>query len=209
VHPAHLPSRRPAGRRATRWIVSATAVASAGLLAAGCTASAGAGAGTGAGSPSQPTRPTQPAGGTAGSLTLPPPSGPPATGTSPPTGNPTPAGSGSPAVYRFGPRDSGKRVVLRVGDRLEITLTGTRVGALWRLAGYPQAALRPDLRRSPLGRFDFVAQAPGSGNVMFVRARCGTPPDRPCLDLPEPGDPTPAPPVPRAAGTFTIQVQVV
>jgi hypothetical protein len=143
-------------------------------------------------------------------VTLPPPGTSPASpGTPGPAPTVTPATPGSPAIYRLGPRDTGKQVVLEVGDRLVITLAGNRVTGRWTLAGYPRAALRQDLREGSFGRFVFIAQASGAGNVMFVRAQCGVPPDRPCIDLPEPGEPSPTPVVPRAAGIFTVQVRVV
>jgi hypothetical protein len=184
-------------------------VAAAGLLAAGCTGSSGnSAAGT-----------TGSAGPSLGSATAPPtgtsptpsttPTTTPASGGISPSGTPgTPAPPGAPAVYRLGPRDSGKQVVLRIGDRLEVTLAGNRLTALWTLTGYPRDALRLELRQATFGRFVFVARARGGGNVTFVRAQCGVAPDRPCVDGPAPGDPLPKTPAPGATRTFTVPVRV-
>jgi hypothetical protein len=184
-------------------------VAAAGLLAAGCTGGTG---NTGSGSAAGP---SGAAGPSSGSATAPPLStspatpGTPAPGTGSASPSSTPARPGAPAVHRRGPGDAGKQVLMRIGDRLEVTLAGNRLSGRWTLAGYPRDALRLELREATFGRFVFVARAAGAGNISFVRARCGVAPDQPCVDLPAPGDPTPTTAPPGATRTFTVPVRVV
>lgn len=187
--------RRPPCRRLPRPSrrLLAGLTAGLGLLAgvAGCgdRESPGADAGS-AGSVVAPATP----GATAPTASGSPPPGT-ATALPPATSGPPTAGSGSPPpgagrVHRLGPPDSGRAVDLRAGDRLEISLPTNRLANRWRLVDYPRQALRTDLRAATLGRFVFVAIAPGSGRITLSQAPCGGV-GRPCRGAP-PVDP-PAP----------------
>jgi hypothetical protein len=203
VSAAYQPGRRPDRRRGARWLAGASGVTAAALLAAGCTGGSGSSAAGSSGTTTPP--------GTSATPSSPPATPPPSLtptdtgGTSP---GPTQTRPGSPGVYRLGPGDSGKQVALKVGDRLEITLAGNRLTARWTLTGYPRDALRVELREATFGRFVFVARAAGAGNITFVRAICGRPPDRPCIDRPIPIDSTPTAAPPGATRVFTVPVRV-
>jgi hypothetical protein len=187
----------------------------AGLLAAGC---------TGSGTPSAgPTGQSATPGGSPTSAAATPTTGPATptgsggqpsatvTPTPPPTVPPTTAAGGGPVTYRIGPADAGKTVTLKVGDRLQLglRLSGNRLYGMWTLAAYPRSALRLELNRSALGQYQFVATARGGGTVRLVRSSCGSLTDRPCLDQPEPIDPTRTVAPPGGNAVFTVTVRVV
>ena len=173
-------------------------------LAGGVACGAGSGSAAAGGSAAAPSTTAPDSGAPAPATGLSPTTSPGSGGAGGATASPTPQRSGGPVLVQLTARDAGKAVALRVGDRLEVILGGTRLTGLWTLSGYPRA-LRPDLRQASFGRFVFVAVAPGSGPVTFVRSDCGSY-GRPCLDRPEPVDPTATAPSP--ARTFTIQVRV-
>jgi hypothetical protein len=107
--------------------------------------------------------------------------------------------------------DRGKTVSLHVGDRLVITLPpasspSPAFASSWRLGRYPTAIL--ELQTSDAtGRFEFVARAKGSGNIIAVRG-CSPGPLAaeipPCPYVAGPGSAT-APPEPLI---FSLTVQV-
>jgi hypothetical protein len=208
------PARRGA-RRATRCAAALGGVLTAGLLAAACTG--------GGGTPvAGPTAPSTTAGTT--TSTSPPASTPTtaaATPTSPTGGQPsatsTPAApppttaADGTVTYRIGPADVGRTVTLKVGDHLQLglTLSGNRLYSAWTLTGYPRSALRLEAGRGTFGQFLFVATARGGGNITAIRSACGPVTDRPCLDPPEPIEPTRTVAPPGASTVFTVTVRVV
>ena len=198
------PRRRPGGCGAARRLAAGAAIAATGLLTAACTGgdpAAAPAAGAGSDTPSASSGAPQAPGPTAPAA----PSGPGGAAPSATATGPPPA-PGRPDVVRLGPRDSGRAVRLKVGDRLEITLTITRLTGRWTLRSYPRAALRADLSQGTFARFSFVARATGTGTVTLVRAECSTRSDAPCLG-PAPIDPT-KPPSTDLAADYTVAVRV-
>jgi hypothetical protein len=125
---------------------------------------------------------------------------------------PAPPGTKAPApplptggpVRTVGPEDAGRTVSLKVGDRLDVTLPGARLGPRWVLQSYPQTVLRADIGASTFGLFRFVAVARGAGPVIFARFGCDPRYERPCIERPPPIDPDQR----SADETFMIRVQV-
>ena len=106
--------------------------------------------------------------------------------------------------------DRGKTVSLHVGDRLVITLPpasspSPAFASAWRLGRYPTAIM--ELQTSDAtGRFELVARAKGSGNIVAVRG-CSPGPvaaEIPPCPVTGPGS-APAPPEPLI---FSLTVQV-
>jgi hypothetical protein len=89
------------------------------------------------------------------------------------------SGADAAAVVRLGPDDSGKTVVLAVGDRLQVILSGGRLTGGWALASYPRPTLAPGPGAVPVGGVGLVAREAGSGQVVLVRVLCGPPVDPP------------------------------
>jgi hypothetical protein len=177
--------------RRWRW---ALPVLAAGLLA-GCAEAGSPGAG--------PVATSAPAGGSP--KPIPTPGGTSLPGTSEPatptTDPPTPAAG----VHRLGPNDSGRTVALKVGETLEIVLSGGRLSGVWTLTGWPVAAVHPEVAQGAVGKYVFRATGVGGGLITFARFRCGVQLDAPCTGrtLPDPGDSF-AP----GDGTFTVTVRV-
>ena len=122
---------------------------------------------------------------------------------------PTPSAPPGGAVHQIGPADSGKTVVMHVGDVLDVVLGGSAIGRGWLLMSYPQPVLREEVAASATGRYEFVATATGSGRINFSHSGCGPVTERPCRDpvVPPPVDPT-AVGGPRLGQLFTVFVQV-
>lgn len=216
-----LSSRRPTARPTSRWSARRSAglgvLGAVGLLAVACSSAGGtptagastqsgssgaAGPSTAGGTPSTgTTASTGPGGGT--------PS--PTSTAAPPPSTTVPGGPGGGTTYRVGPADTGRTVTIKVGDRLQVALTlaGNRLRGLWTLTGYPRDALRLEIGRGTFGQFLFVATARGGGNITLIRSACGGVTDRPCLDRPEPIEPTRTVAPPGGSALFTVTVRVV
>lgn len=116
----------------------------------------------------------------------------------PPTG-PAPSTPAGSRVVRIGGADRGRTVALRVGDRLQVTLSGALPP--WRLVEYPRAVLRLE-RPTLAGRWSFLVVAGGDGPVRFARPGCAPRLGRVCPGVPPPVDPG------TAAGSAVYGVQV-
>ena len=85
--------------------------------------------------------------------------------------------SGAPAArtVTVTARDANRRVVLAIGDRLELRLPPT-TDTTWRLGTWPTGSLRLHARDDRTGHWTFVARALGSGNVVLRPAGVCRPP---------------------------------
>jgi hypothetical protein len=194
------PRRRHARAAGGGLLVLMVAGSLAACTGTGGTPAAGSASTTPSGSPATPA----PTGPPAATLTPTNPGGAPGTTVTPaPTTGP-PGG----ALYLIGPRDAGRTVEMKVGDRLQVTLTGSRLLPGWALMSYPRAILRLDLRRAAIGQYRFVATAAGQGRVIFVQSGCGGVYERPCVDQLTGAVPTaPVPPVPETR-LFVLNVRI-
>ena len=111
-------------------------------------------------------------------------------------------------MHRLGPLDSGSTIAMRVGDRLEITLSREPSPDPWTLVRYPRNTLRAEPREPTSGRFTFVATGPGTGTVALSRSPCSPTMDRPCIVRQAPGPPPMGrrPPVPGRVYAVSVLV---
>jgi hypothetical protein len=104
--------------------------------------------------------------------------------------------------------DSGQRITLNVGDRLNLNL-GSSPDRHWVLAGFPRALLSAPAKRAA-GDYTFTALAPGRGRVAVINTFACPPATLHGCSIPEPGNALSgspaASPVP---GVFTLAVHVV
>lgn len=84
----------------------------------------------------------------------------------------------TPQRVVVGPTDMGRTIRLEVGDRLVVDLgaPGGIVPVEWNLVLYPKEALRLTARDSDHQRFEFLAAASGTGQVVLAgRVGCDVP----------------------------------
>ena len=72
-------------------------------------------------------------------------------------------------------RDANRRVVLAIGDRLQLRFLPT-ADTTWQLASWPTDSLSLQLRDDHTGHWTFVARALGSGHVVLRPAGVCRPP---------------------------------
>jgi hypothetical protein len=81
----------------------------------------------------------------------------------------------APRTVTVTARDANRRVVLAIGDRLELRFPPT-TDTTWRLGTWPTGSLSLQARDGRTGHWTFVAQALGSGNVVLRPAGVCRPP---------------------------------
>jgi hypothetical protein len=77
------------------------------------------------------------------------------------------SGSASPTSVLVKPADGGRTIPAHVGDRVVLDL-GPPQNAIWILNAYPRDVLALASSRPNLGRFEFVASARGTGQIVVV-----------------------------------------
>ncbi|HZP90643.1 MAG TPA: hypothetical protein VFC04_06565 [Actinomycetota bacterium] len=83
--------------------------------------------------------------------------------------------AGGPETVRIGASDAGSTVSVGVGDRVVVALGQPPPTGRWALAAYPRGVLSLDSSDPGGGRFDFTAEAAGSGQVLVImKTVCGS-----------------------------------
>jgi hypothetical protein len=103
-------------------------------------------------------------------------------------------------------RDANRRVVLAIGDRLELRLPPT-ADTTWQLATWPTGSLSLHARDDHTGYWTFVARALGSGHVVLRPAGVCRPP-RLCPVAADAPIDNIHPPIPGRGGVISIAVLV-
>ena len=116
--------------------------------------------------------------------------------------------SGAPAArtVTVTARDANRRVVLAIGDRLELRLPPT-ADTTWQLATWPTGSLSLHARDDHTGYWTFVARALGSGHVVLRPAGVCRPP-RLCPVAADAPIDNIHPPIPGRGGVISIAVLV-
>ena len=103
-------------------------------------------------------------------------------------------------------RDANRRVVLAIGDRLELRLPPT-ADTTWQLATWPTGSLSLHARDDHTGYWTFVARALGSGHVVLRPAGVCRP-SRLCPVAADAPIDNIHPPIPGRGGVISIAVLV-